>query len=135
MAAPVFLDMDRVIRTHRSLIEAYGGIDGIRDAGLLHSAIAMPQASFGGQYLHADLFEMAAAYLYHIVQNHPFLDGNKRTGAATAIIFLAMNDLEIEADEVGLVELTLSVACGNAGKSEIAEFFRSRAHFAPPNHG
>ena len=135
MAAPVFMDMDRVMRTHRSLIDAYGGVDGIRDAGLLHSAIAMPQASFGGQYLHADLFEMAAAYLYHIVQNHPFLDGNKRTGAATAIIFLAMNDQEIEADEVGLVELTLSVACGNAGKPEIAKFFRARSQFVPPNPG
>ena len=131
MATFWFLDMDRVMRTHRSLIEAYGGIDGVRDAGLLHSAIAMPQAAFGGQYLHVDLFEMAAAYLYHIVQNHPFLDGNKRTGAATAIIFLAMNDIEIDADEEGLVELTLAVACGNAGKPQIAEFFRSRAHPAP----
>ena len=130
--APFFLDMDRVMRTHRSLIEAYGGIDGVRDAGLLHSAIAMPQASFGGQYLHANLFEMAAAYLYHLVQNHPFLDGNKRTGAASAIVFLAMNDLEVDADENGLVTLTLSVACGTAGKPEIAEFFRSRAHPAPP---
>ena len=91
-----------------------------------------PQASFGGQYLHKDLFEMAAAYLYHIVQNHPFLDGNNRTGAAAAIIFLAMNDIEIDADEDGLVELTLSVACGNSGKPEIAEFFRSHAHPAPP---
>jgi death-on-curing protein len=125
--------MDRILRTHRSLIEAYGGIDGVRDAGLLHSAIAMPQASFGGQYLHKDLFEMASAYLYHIVQNHPFLDGNKRTGAAAAIIFLAMNDIEIDADEDGLVALTLSVAYGNSGKPVIAEFFRSRAHPAPPD--
>lgn len=82
MDARFFLDMDRVIRTHRSLIAAYGGIDGVRDAGLLHSTIAMAQASFGGHYLHNNLHEMAAAYLYHIVQNHPFLDGNKRTGAA-----------------------------------------------------
>lgn len=70
---------------------------------------------------------MAAVYLYHIVQNHPFVDGNKRTGAAAAIIFLAMNDVEIEADEEGLVDLTLAVARGEAGKSEIAEFFRRRA--------
>jgi death on curing protein len=128
-----FLDMDRVMRAHRSLIEAYGGSDGLRDAGLLHSAIAMPQASFGGEYLHKDLYEMAAAYLYHVVQNHPFLDGNKRTGAAAAIIFLAMNDIEIDADEEGLVELTLPVACGNAGKPQIAEFFRLRAHPEPPD--
>lgn len=80
-----FLDLDRALRMHRSLIEAYGGSDGLRDAGLLESALAMPQASFDGQYLHADLFEMAAAYLYHIVQNHPFVDGNKRTGAASRL--------------------------------------------------
>ncbi len=125
---PLFLDLERVLLTHQSLIEAYGGAEGIRDVGLLHSAVAMPQASFGGQFLHKDLFEMAAAYLYHIVQNHPFIDGNKRTGAATAIIFLAMNDIEIDADEDGLVALTLAVAQGELGKQQIAEFFRKIAH-------
>ena len=87
----------------------------------------MPQATLGREPVHKDLFEMAAAYLYHIVQNHPFIDGNKRTGAAAAIIFLAMNDVEIEADEEGLVELTLVVARGEADKSEIADFFRRLA--------
>jgi death-on-curing protein len=66
---------------------------------------------------------MAAAYLYHIVQNHPFLDGNKRTGAAVAILFLAMNDIELDADEDGLFNITLSVAQGKAGTAQIAEFF------------
>ncbi len=93
----------------------------------------MPQATFSGQHLHIDLFEMAAAYLFHIVQNHPFVDGNKRTGSAAAIIFLAMNDIEIDADEEGLVELTISVANGESAKPKIADFFRSRAHPAPPN--
>ena len=125
---PLFLDIDRVLRTHLSLIERYGGEEGVRDIALLHSAIAMPQVSFGGESLHKDLFEMAAAYLYHIVQNHPFVDGNKRTGAAAAIIFLVMNDVEIEADEEGLVNLTLAVARGEAGKAEIARFLRRRAH-------
>ena len=69
---------------------------------------------------------MAAAYLYHLVQNHAFLDGNKRTGAATAIVFLAMNDIQIDNDEEGLIALTLSVATGQSGKAEIAEFFSSR---------
>jgi death-on-curing protein len=128
MAAPLFLDMDHVMRLHRSLIEHYGGIDGIRDVGLLQSAVSMPQASYGGQYLHGDIFEMTAAYLFHIVQNHPFLDGNKRTGAATAIVFLAINDIEIDNDEEGLVDLTLSVATGQTGKAQIAEFFRPHAH-------
>lgn len=121
---PWFLDIDHTLKLHRSLIETYGGVDGIRDTGLLQSALAMPQASFGGEYLHKDLFEMAAAYLYHIVQNHPFLDGNKRAGAAAAIVFLAMNDLDLVADEESLVELVLQVACGNAGKSEIVCFLR-----------
>jgi death-on-curing protein len=122
------LDLDRVLRTHRSLIARYGGAEGIHDAGLLHSAIAMPQASFGGEFLHKDLFEMAAAYLYHIIQNHPFVDGNKRTGAASAIIFLTTNGIEIEADEDGLVKLTLAVAESKAGKQQIAGFFRKIAH-------
>jgi len=113
------------MRLHGSLIEYYGGIDGVRDVGLLHSAISMPQAAYGGEYLHQDLFEMAAAYLYHIVQNHPFLDGNKRTGAAAAIVFLALNDIEIDNDEQGVVDLTLSVATGETGKAESAEFLRS----------
>ena len=122
---PLFLDLERVLRIHRSMIEVYGGSAGIRDAGLLHSAIAAPQASFGGEPLHKDLFEMAAAYLYHIVQNHPFVDGNKRTGAAAAVVFLTMNDVTLRPDEEGLVEITLRVATGQAGKQEAATFFRS----------
>lgn len=127
MQTPLFLDLEQVMRLHASMIERYGGTEGTRDVGLLQSAVAMPLMAYGGEYLHADVFEMATAYLYHIVQNHPFLDGNKRTGAATAIVFLAMNGVQIEADEDGLVELTLSVACGQSGKAEIAEFFRIRA--------
>jgi len=125
MEIPVFLDLDQVMRLHRGLIERYGGIDGTRDIGMLQSAIAMPQMAFGGRYLHKDEFEMAAAYLYHIVQNHPFLDGNKRTGTAAAIVFLSVNDIEMDNDEDGVVRLTLSVAAGQIGKREIAEFFRS----------
>ena len=124
---PRFLDFERVLRTHRSLIEHYGGTEGIRDVGLLQSAIAVPQASFEGKSLHEDLFEMAAAYLFHIVRNHPFLDGNKRTGAAAAIIFLAINGIELQGDEEGLVEITLAVAQGQASKQQVAEFFREIA--------
>lgn len=124
---PVFLDFEQVLQIHRSLIDRYGGSEGIRDTGLLKSAIAQPQAMFGGKYLHADIFEMAAAYLFHLVMNHPFIDGNKRIGAAAAIVFLVLNDVLIEADEDGVVELTLTVARGEASKPQIAEFFRERA--------
>ena len=99
-------------------------MEGIREPALLQAALAMPHASFEGEYLHKDLFEMAAAYLYHIVQDHPFLDGNKRTGAAAAIIFLAMNNVELKADQDGLVQITLAVATAKARKSQVAKFFR-----------
>lgn len=129
MLQPWFTDIDHTMRLHRSLIETYGGSEGIRDVGLLHSAPAMPQSSFGGEFLHRDLFEMAAACLYHIVQNHPFIDGNKRTGAAAAIIFLSMNDMELIVEEEALVDLVLQVACGVVGKQEVAAFMR--AHVQP----
>ena len=126
MDRPRFLDLDQVMRLHRSLIDAYGGADGTRDAGLLISALEQPAAMFDGAYLHTDLFEMAAAYLFHIVSNHPFIDGNKRTGSASAIVFLELNGVVIEADEEGLVDITIAVASGKAQKPEIAAFFRDR---------
>ena len=95
--------------------------------GLLDSAISQPRATFGGQLLHADVFEMAAAYLYHIVQNHPFLDGNKRAGAVAALTFLDINGIEISAPKGDLYDLVIRVATGQADKAEITEFFRSRA--------
>lgn len=128
MADPVFLHVDQVLRLHRSLIEAYGGADGTRDVGLLLSALEQPRATFAGSYLHVDLFEMAAAYLFHVVSNHPFIDGNKRTGAASAIVFLELNAVEIEADEDGLYDITIAVASGKADKAGVATFFRERAH-------
>jgi death-on-curing protein len=131
MSQPWFLNIDHTMRLHRSLIETYGGSEGVRDVGLLHSALAMPQASFGGEFLHRDLFEMAAAYLYHIVQNHPFIDGNKRVGAAAAIIFLSMNDMELTVDEDALVDLVLQVACGTVGKPEITTFLRTHTRPSP----
>ena len=122
-----FLHIDEVLAIHRDQIERYGGQMGVRDVGLLESAVAMPRASFGGETLHQDIFQMAAAYLFHIAQNHPFFDGNKRTGAVAAIVFLALNDIELKADEEGLEAITLAVAQGKAGKDEVAEFFRKIA--------
>jgi len=95
--------------------------------GLLQSAIAMPMSQFGGQYLHRDIFEMAAAYLFHIVQNHPFLDANKRTGATAADVFLALNGVDLQADEKEFEALVLSVAERKTEKATIARFFRQDA--------
>ena len=99
---------------------------GVRDLGLLSSALAMPEASFGGLYLHPSLAEMAAAYLFHIAQNHPFIDGNKRAALATALTFLWLNDRRVEAGENELTELVVGVAAGRVGKAETAEFIRPR---------
>ena len=119
-----FLKRHRVLQIHESQIELFGGSSGIRDMGLLEAALAMPQATFGGTYLHTDLYEMAAAYLFHIVSNHPFLDGNKRTGTATALFFLTLNGIEHDIDDDALESLVMSVASGETGKDEIAAFFR-----------
>ena len=123
-----FLSMEDVLALHANQVDLYGGEYGVRDSELLDSAVAQPRATFGGNFLHEFPFEMAAAYLYHIVQNHPFFDGNKRTGAVAALVFLDFNGIEIDAPKGLLYDITMSVATGQAGKPEIAEFFRSHAH-------
>jgi len=125
---PEFLNLAEVLEIHRDQIDRYGGSSGIRDMGLLQSALATPAAYFGGSFLYVDLFEMAAAYLFHIVRNHPFVDGNKRTGAVAALIFLSLNDIEIEADEDSFEKMVLTVAAGQADKRAVTEFFREHAH-------
>ncbi len=125
---PVFLQLDEAIEIHRDQIARYGGRAGVRDLALLESALAVPQAGFGDQYFHADQFEMASAYLFHIVRNHPFLDGNKRTGAAAALVFLEMNGVGVRPSSEALVRTVVAVAEGKLGKSGVAEFFRKHAH-------
>jgi death-on-curing protein len=94
---PDFLSLEDVLCLHADQVRLFGGHEGVRDLGLLESAIAQPQAMFGGEYLHHDIFEMAAAYVFHLVQNHPFCDGNKRTGVVAALVFLDFNGVEIDA--------------------------------------
>jgi death-on-curing protein len=120
---PVFLTLDEVLEMHDRQIELYGGAHGLRDPGALESAVATPQATFGGEYLHPTVTDMAAAYLFHLAQNHPFIDGNKRVGANAAITFLIMNQVEPTFSEEALVELVLGVAQGVISKAGIAKFF------------
>lgn len=126
---PVFLTLGEVIEIHRDQIERYGGDPGLRDLGLLQSALAMPAVGFGGRYLHTDLFEMAAAYLFHITQNHPFIDGNKRTGAVASLVFLSLNDVEIEANEGEFERIVVGVAEGKIDKASVVEFFRKNSQY------
>ena len=126
MREPSFLTLDEVLALHADQIDRYGGSRGLRDLGLLESAVAVPRATFGGAPLHPTLPEMAAAYLFHLVQNHPFVDGNERVGLAAAIAFLGLNDLWIEAEEDDLVALVVGVAEGQVGKAEVAVFLKER---------
>ncbi len=125
--AIIFLSLDEVIEIHRDMIERYGGSLGVRDMGLLESAVAMPQAGLGDQYFHSDLFEMAAAYLFHIVRNHPFVDGNKRTGAMAAFTFLKLNRRTLIAKESAFERVVRKVAEGKIAKGRVADFLRNNS--------
>mgnify|MGYP000987484164 CR=1 FL=1 len=122
---PDFFSVDEVLEFHRLQLAAYGGKEGIRDGHLLESAVAMPQATFGGEYLHADLFEMAAAYAFHLAENQPFLDGNKRTALMTALVFLDLNGYLV-LDPVGrLYDAMIAMARKESGKEKLAELLRA----------
>jgi len=127
--APNFLSLEEVLRVHVDQLSRYGGSAGLRDEGLLRSALAQPEASFGGEWLHADLAEMAAAYAFHLCQNHPFLDGNKRIAAASAVLFLALNDQALVANPTAFADIILHTADGRTTKADLASFFR--AHLSP----
>lgn len=124
---PLFLSLDEVLEIHQQQIERYGGSAGLRDAAGLESAVATPQATFGGEFLHTSIPSMAAAYLFHLCQNHAFIDGNKRVGANSAITFLLMNGWEPTFDEEELVQMVLLVASGVLGKSGVIEAFESHS--------
>jgi death-on-curing protein len=124
---PAFLGLDEVLALHADQIRRYGGRAGVRDLALLTSALATPEASYDGDYLHTNLFEMAAAYLFHIVRNHAFVDGNKRTALIAALAFLGMNDLRLDADADVLVELVIGVAAGSTTKAEVAVFLQDHS--------
>jgi death-on-curing protein len=119
-----FLTVDHVVAIHRRMIEEFGGDPALRDRGLLESAVAMPEAQFGGQYLHEDLAEQAAAYLFHLCRNHAFVDGNKRVALASAEVFLRLNGAVLAASNEQLEALTLGVASGRTSKSQVVDFFR-----------
>ncbi len=105
-------------------IRRYGGRYGVRDLALLSSALALPTATYEGKLLHEDVFDQAAAYLFHICQNHPFLDGNKRTALAAALVFLDINGIELLDDAGALYRITMDVAGGRMKKDELAKALR-----------
>jgi death on curing protein len=123
----LFLTLDEVLIAHEEQIRLFGGASGIRDPSLLLSAMGNVEATFGGIFLHETIFEMAAAYLYGICRNHPFVDGNKRTALSAALTFLDTNQIEVHAGQNELVDLVISVAEGKISKAAVAVFLEDRS--------
>lgn len=121
---PVFLPKELVLYIHSDQINLYGGRHGIRDTGLLESALAQPRATYGGKFLHKDIPSMAAAYAYHISQNQPFIDGNKRTAGMCMMTFLILNGLEPTATETEYYETMMQLAKAELKKEELADWVK-----------
>ncbi len=119
-----FLPEAIVIAIHNDQIRLYGGSYGVRDASALEAALHMPQAQFGGEFLHPTIFHMAAAYGFHLSQNHPFLDGNKRTAGMAMFTFLQINGLVPIATEAEYYETMMAVANGQMGKEQLADWLQ-----------
>jgi death-on-curing protein len=118
------LTVEIVREIHVEAIAKFGGSDGVRDVALLESAVAAPQASFSGESPYRDTTEVAAAYLFYLCKNHPFMDGNKRTAMGACIVFLRLNNIEPSADGAEWEELTLAVATSAIDRDEATKRLR-----------
>ena len=123
----IFLTLEEILIIHQDQIEKYGGSFGLRDKNLLISAISQPKITFKGFFLHKNLYEMAACYLFHIIQNHPFIDGNKRTGFVSALIFLELNNIEFSEKDNVIEKMILDIAKGKISKAEIAIWLKKQS--------
>lgn len=122
----IFLSVDDVLLLHADTIDIDGGSHGVRDHGLLDAAVAMPRQQFSGAYLHEDLAAMAAAYLFHIAQNHPFVDGNKRAAAMATLSFLVANGIAGLPAPQQLEVNTRQVAAGKLSKDALTQWLRDQ---------
>lgn len=122
----VFLSVEDVVVIHASAIEHEGGMDGIRDHGLFDAAVAMPRQQFGGAYLHKGVAAMASAYLFHLAQNQPCVDGNKRAAVMAAVVFLDNNGIELTVSPKDLETVTRRVAAGNMPKEELVRWMQKQ---------
>jgi len=119
-----YLSLQEVISLHSLLIAQSGGSSGLRDRGALESAVAQPEASFGGEDLYPDLASKAAALGHSLIQNHPFVDGNKRVGHAAMEVFLLLNGHEIEASVDEQETIVIDVASGKVSRVQLSEWLR-----------
>jgi death-on-curing protein len=124
---PEFLDLEDVLFIHREQLLRFGGGDGLRDLGLLESAIATPRATYDGQFVHDGLFAMAAAYAFHIAENQPLLDGNKRTAVLAAVIFLELNGYLVVEPPLALYNAMIAIAERRLDKAGLAALLKGMA--------
>ena len=115
----IFFEYEQVVKTHRSLIEKTGGMDGIRDAQLLDSALKTPFQTFGGNNLYPDILDKASQLCYSLIENHPFIDGNKRIGVHLTLLFLKLNTIELDYSQQELIDFGFRVASGKMSKNDI----------------
>lgn len=120
-----YLTVEEVLAIHDLMIERYGGLQGIRDKYSLLSAIETPKTAVFGQEMYPTLWSKAAVYLYHIIKNHPFNDANKRTGYASALVFLEANNIRIAFEKEDYENLVLGLAKGSMEKDKITLFFKN----------
>lgn len=118
----IFFDLEQVVKLHSSLIAKTGGMDGIRDENLLDSALNSLFQTFDGNELYPDIFDKAAQLCYSLVENHPFADGNKRTGVHLTLLFLKLNGEKIEYTQSELIDFSLGIASGKMTKDSIKEW-------------
>ena len=115
----IFFEFEQVLKLHSSLIEKTGGMDGIRDQNLLDSSLKSPFQTFNGNELYPDIFDKASQLCYSLVENHPFADGNKRIGVHLTLLFLRLNNVNIEYSQAELIDFGLSIASGKMNKDDI----------------
>lgn len=127
-----FLTEAIIMAIHDDQVRLYGGSYGVRDAAALDAAIHMPQAQFDGQFLHPTIFHMAAAYGFHLCQNHPFIDGNKRTAGMVMFTFLQLNGLEPTATEIDYYQTMMAVANSQMSKPQLADWLQTVTNGTPP---
>lgn len=123
----IYPSVEDILMLHEFLIEEIGGSSGVRDRGLVESAVFRPRQFFGGDDLYPGLFQKAAALFESLVKNHPFVDGNKRTAALSAVTFMQRNGMRVTASNEELVTFTLSVATNSPGIDVIAAWFEAHS--------
>ena len=119
----IFFEFEQVIKLHSSLIAKTGGMDGIRDENLLDSALKSPFQTFDGNELYPDIFDKASQLCYSLVENHPFADGNKRIGVHLTLLFLKLNNENIEYSQAEVIDFGLNIASGKMNKDDIKTWF------------